>query len=138
MKVQTSTKDRWLGKDDNVRFLILSDLHIGGDGHLDDFILDRKLISFLDDILKRDDKLEIIINGDFVDLWKVDGRYKIKQIVANYGASGKEQVQEMVRLQLGLAEVPQPDDAADALAVAICHLRETHLENLIASQGDKK
>ncbi len=63
---------------------------------------------------------------------------QIKQRVANYGASSKEQVQEMVKLQLGLAEVPQPNDAADALAVAICHLRETHLENLIASQGDKK
>ena len=37
----------------------------------------------------------------------------------------------MVRLQLGLSEVPQSSDAADALAVAICHLRETHLENLL-------
>ena len=59
---------------------------------------------------------------------------QIKQRVANYGASSKEQVQEMVRLQLGLAEVPQPNDAADALAVAICHLREIHLSNLLASQ----
>jgi len=59
---------------------------------------------------------------------------QVKQRVANYGASSKEQVQEMVRLQLGLAEVPQPDDAADALAVAICHLREVHLSNLLANQ----
>ena len=63
---------------------------------------------------------------------------QIKQMVANYGASSKEQVQEMVRLQLGLAEVPQPDDAADALAVAICHLREIHLSNLIAKQGERQ
>jgi crossover junction endodeoxyribonuclease RuvC len=59
---------------------------------------------------------------------------QVKQRVANYGASSKEQIQEMVRLQLGLTEVPQPDDAADALAVAICHLREMHLSNLLASQ----
>jgi crossover junction endodeoxyribonuclease RuvC len=59
---------------------------------------------------------------------------QIKQRVANYGASSKEQIQEMVRLQLGLAEVPQPNDAADALAVAICHLREIHLSNLLARQ----
>ena len=61
---------------------------------------------------------------------------QIKQRVANYGASSKEQVQEMVRLQLGLAEVPQPNDAADALAVAICHLREVHLSNLLARQKE--
>ena len=60
---------------------------------------------------------------------------QIKQRVANYGASSKEQIQEMVRLQLGLAEVPQPNDAADALAVAICHLREIHLSNLLAKGG---
>ncbi len=57
---------------------------------------------------------------------------KVKQRVANYGASSKEQIQEMVRLLLGLSEVPQPSDAADALAVAICHLRETYLSNLLA------
>lgn len=59
---------------------------------------------------------------------------QIKQRVANYGASSKEQIQEMVRLQLGLDEVPQPNDAADALAVAICHLHEMHLSNLLARQ----
>jgi len=63
---------------------------------------------------------------------------QIKQMVANYGASSKEQIQEMVRLQLGLAEVPQPNDAADALAVAICHLREIHLSNLLAKQGERQ
>ena len=63
---------------------------------------------------------------------------KVKQSVANYGASSKEQVQEMVRLQLGLAEAPHPDDAADALAVALCHLRETHLSNLLARQEERQ
>jgi crossover junction endodeoxyribonuclease RuvC len=62
---------------------------------------------------------------------------RVKQSVTNYGASSKEQVQEMVRLQLGLAEAPQPDDAADALAVAICHLREIHLDNLLAEQEER-
>ena len=63
---------------------------------------------------------------------------RVKQSVANYGASNKEQVQEMVRLQLGLKEIPQPNDAADALAVAICHLREIHLSELLARQGEKQ
>ena len=60
---------------------------------------------------------------------------QVKQRVADYGASSKEQIQKMVRLQLGLPQVPQPSDAADALAVAICHWRETHLSNLLAQQG---
>jgi crossover junction endodeoxyribonuclease RuvC len=59
---------------------------------------------------------------------------QVKQRVADYGASSKEQIQEMVRLQLGLSQVPQPSDAADALAVAICHLREMHLESLLAEE----
>jgi crossover junction endodeoxyribonuclease RuvC len=63
---------------------------------------------------------------------------QVKQSVANYGASSKAQVQEMVRLQLNLKEVPQPDDASDALAVAICHLREIHLSEMLARQGDKR
>lgn len=44
---------------------------------------------------------------------------EIKQAVAGYGAAKKAQVQEMVRIQLGLSEVPKPDDCADALATAI-------------------
>ncbi len=59
---------------------------------------------------------------------------QIKQRVTNYGASSKEQIQEMVRLQLGMAQLPQPNDAADALAVALCHLQEIHLSNLLAKQ----
>lgn len=56
---------------------------------------------------------------------------EVKQRVANYGASGKEQVQQMVMLQLGLSKIPDPNDAADALAVALCHLQVIHLENLL-------
>ncbi len=59
---------------------------------------------------------------------------EVKQQVANYGASSKEQVQEMVKLQLGLAQAPHPADAADALAIALCHLRKTHLDSLLISE----
>jgi crossover junction endodeoxyribonuclease RuvC len=60
---------------------------------------------------------------------------QVKQRVANYGTSSKQQIQEMVRLQLGLPSVPQPSDAADALAVAICHWHEVRLADLLAEQG---
>lgn len=46
---------------------------------------------------------------------------QIKQTLTGYGKADKKQVQEMVRLQLKLAEVPKPDDCADALAAAITH-----------------
>lgn len=46
---------------------------------------------------------------------------QIKQTLTGYGKADKKQVQEMVRLQLGLAKVPKPDDCADALAAAITH-----------------
>ena len=46
----------------------------------------------------------------------------VKQAVAGYGNAGKKQVQEMVRVLLALPEIPRPDDAADALAIAITHL----------------
>ncbi|MDQ5851561.1 MAG: crossover junction endodeoxyribonuclease RuvC [Chloroflexota bacterium] len=45
----------------------------------------------------------------------------VKQAVTGYGHADKPQIQEMVRLQLGLDRIPRPDDAADALAIAICH-----------------
>lgn len=46
---------------------------------------------------------------------------QIKQAIVGYGRAEKSQVQTMVRLLLSLPEIPRPDDAADALAVAICH-----------------
>lgn len=48
---------------------------------------------------------------------------QVKQTVAGYGRAGKKQVMEMVRRLLTMDEVPRPDDAADALAIAICHAR---------------
>jgi crossover junction endodeoxyribonuclease RuvC len=47
---------------------------------------------------------------------------EVKQAVAGYGNAGKRQIQEMVRVLLTLSEIPKPDDAADALAIAITHL----------------
>lgn len=49
---------------------------------------------------------------------------QIKQALTGYGRADKKQMQEMVRLQLGLSEVPQPDDCADALAAAIMHVTQ--------------
>ncbi|MDP9469248.1 MAG: crossover junction endodeoxyribonuclease RuvC [Chloroflexota bacterium] len=46
---------------------------------------------------------------------------EVKHAVVGYGKADKAQIQEMVRLILRLDRIPQPDDAADALAVAICH-----------------
>lgn len=56
---------------------------------------------------------------------------EIKQAVTGYGSAGKSQVQEMVKMLLGLPERPKPDDAADALAVAICHLHSSHYQKLM-------
>ncbi len=47
---------------------------------------------------------------------------EIKQAITAYGSAKKPQMQEMIRLLFGLPEIPRPDDAADALAVAVCHL----------------
>src|SRR5580698_4228608 len=52
---------------------------------------------------------------------------QIKQAVTGYGKADKKQIQEMVRVILGLHEVPKPDDAADALAAAITHSMTSHL-----------
>ncbi len=46
---------------------------------------------------------------------------QIKQAITSYGRAEKRQVQEMVKTLLNLREIPKPDDAADGLAIAICH-----------------
>jgi len=60
---------------------------------------------------------------------------KVKQTVADYGGSDKEQVQQMVGIHLNLTVTPQPSDAADALAVALCHLQERRVAKLLATSG---
>lgn len=56
---------------------------------------------------------------------------EVKQAVAGYGGADKNQVQQMVRALLNLEQIPRPDDAADALAVALCHLQSRRLLNLL-------
>lgn len=58
---------------------------------------------------------------------------EIKQAVAGYGAASKNQVQMMVRTLLGLADIPKPDDAADALAIAICHFHSSKYQQIIGN-----
>lgn len=60
---------------------------------------------------------------------------EVKQAVAGYGGADKHQVQEMVRMLLDLEQIPQPDDAADALAIAICHLHTAHTQQVIDGSG---
>jgi len=60
---------------------------------------------------------------------------EVKQAVAGYGGADKQQVQEMVRMLLHLDYVPQPDDAADAVAVAVCHIHSARMAALIAEAG---
>jgi len=55
---------------------------------------------------------------------------EVKQAVTGYGGADKNQIQQMVRALLDLPEVPRPDDAADALAIAICHLHSTRSHQL--------
>jgi crossover junction endodeoxyribonuclease RuvC len=56
---------------------------------------------------------------------------EVKQAVTGYGGADKNQVQQMVKALLTLKQVPKPDDAADALAVAICHLHSARLKRLV-------
>jgi crossover junction endodeoxyribonuclease RuvC len=58
---------------------------------------------------------------------------EIKRAVVGYGRAEKPQVQHMVKLLLGLAAVPSPHDAADALAVAICHVHSQRVGRLAAA-----
>jgi len=63
----------------------------------------------------------------------------VKKSVVGSGSAQKDQVQKMVKLLLGLAETPKPDDAADALAIAICHshrLRRTALDKYAVKAAD--
>jgi crossover junction endodeoxyribonuclease RuvC len=60
---------------------------------------------------------------------------EVKQALVGYGAATKEQVQRMVATVLKLSGVPRPPDAADALALAICHLNTLPLRRAVAGAG---
>lgn len=55
---------------------------------------------------------------------------QVKQAVVGYGRANKSQVQQMVKAILNLNEIPKPDDAADALALAICHAHSYKLNDM--------
>lgn len=61
---------------------------------------------------------------------------QVKQSVVGYGRAEKKQVQEMTRILLNLEKIPKPDDAADALALAICHCHSAgSLLDLLKTKG---
>lgn len=62
---------------------------------------------------------------------------QVKDTIAGWGAAPKAQVQKMVQLRLGLARPPQPADAADAAALALCHLATAPLRATLARAGAK-
>jgi crossover junction endodeoxyribonuclease RuvC len=62
----------------------------------------------------------------------------IKQTVVGYGNAEKHQVQEMVRILLALKSIPAPHDAADALAVAICHFHHAEFARRLLAQDRRK
>ncbi|MFO7697311.1 MAG: crossover junction endodeoxyribonuclease RuvC [Anaerolineae bacterium] len=56
---------------------------------------------------------------------------QVKQAITGYGGADKNQIQQMVRLLLALDTLPEPDDAADALAVSICHHHSARMASLL-------
>ena len=60
---------------------------------------------------------------------------QVKQAISGYGRGTKAQIGEMVRLLLQLDAVPTPDDAADALAIALCHLHSRQFARALAGAG---
>jgi crossover junction endodeoxyribonuclease RuvC len=61
----------------------------------------------------------------------------VKQAVCGYGGADKAQVQHMVQALLNLPDLPRPDDAADALAVAICHLNTVAVQARLRQSEDR-
>lgn len=59
---------------------------------------------------------------------------QIKQAVTGYGGADKHQVQHMVKMLLGMKEIARPDDAADAIAVALTHANSMHMKKMFKIQ----
>ncbi len=62
---------------------------------------------------------------------------EVKQAITGYGGADKRQIQDMVRLLLNLDHIPEPDDAADAVAVAVCHIHSAAMMKLISGGVDR-
>ncbi len=56
---------------------------------------------------------------------------QVKQATVGYGRAEKVQVQQMVKMLLGLEKIPKPDDTADALAIAVCHAHSNKMNNFL-------
>lgn len=56
---------------------------------------------------------------------------QVKQATVGYGRAEKVQVQQMVKMLLGLEKIPKPDDTADALAIAVCHAHSNKMNNYL-------
>ena len=62
---------------------------------------------------------------------------EVKASIAGYGAASKQQMQQMVRAALGLSEYPEPEDAADALAIALCHAHAARAQQrMVGAMGN--
>jgi crossover junction endodeoxyribonuclease RuvC len=59
----------------------------------------------------------------------------VKQAVSGFGGADKKQMQNTVKMLLRLESIPRPDDAADALAVAICHLHSSHFRRMLGDSA---
>jgi crossover junction endodeoxyribonuclease RuvC len=62
---------------------------------------------------------------------------QVKDAVAGWGGADKAQVQKMVQARLGLTSLPRPADAADAAALALCHLAMSPLGQRVRAQGER-
>ncbi|KKQ94968.1 MAG: Crossover junction endodeoxyribonuclease RuvC [candidate division CPR2 bacterium GW2011_GWC1_39_9] len=60
---------------------------------------------------------------------------QVKQTISGYGKASKKQIQEMVKILLKMKEIPRPDDAADALAIAMCHLQNANFIDKISQNS---
>ena len=65
-----------------------------------------------------------------IEIWEYTP-LEVKQSIVGYGRASKQQVQEMVKVLLDLKETPKPDDVADALAIALCHLNSYVMEKFL-------
>jgi len=63
---------------------------------------------------------------------------EVKASVAGFGAASKQQIQQMVRSLLNMTQVPEPADAADALAVALCHAQALRSRDLLTSATSQR
>jgi crossover junction endodeoxyribonuclease RuvC len=60
---------------------------------------------------------------------------QVKQALVGYGRATKDQIQQMIQVTFDLDFIPQPDDAADALAIAVCHLRSRLYQQRLADNS---